>query len=174
MPLKRTPRTMRETPAARALRAAVAEEMEAMMARIPPGPKGSAKKAARAAARTLGKGRSKWDRETPSWRSKQAAKILAELRRYDKSATLPPDGGRDLYAIRKLHVAPAPAPVDYYVQHHAAHSATEAAAPAKLSPDAEKAVPADELAERRKKRRGPRAGHAGFIDPRLFDSDDWD
>lgn len=173
MPLKRTPRTMRETAASRALRAAVAEAEADMMARIPRVTKPTAKKTARAVERTLAKARAKWDAATPEWRAKRAAKILAELRRYESGAALPADGGRDLYAIRKLHRAPVSAP-DLYEGHRAPVALAPITVDETPAPAPGAAAVIDELAERRKTRKRPRAGRAGYIDPRLFDADDWE
>lgn len=170
MPRKRTPPSMRETPAARALRAAVAEAEAEMMARIPGAGKG-AKKTSREVERTLAKAHAKWDAAPAAWRAKRGAKILAELRRYDKAATLPADGGREIYAVRRLHVAPVPVP-DLYEGHGtpvAFVTAHEAPAPA-----TEPEPSTDELAERRKARRRPRGVWAGALDLQRLDFDDWE
>ena len=184
MPLRRTPRGKRETREARALREAVAADFAAMLARIPDHGKTKAErkhadaKTGRRVDRVMTKARAKWDAAPPAWRGKQGEKILAEARRYDQSAALPADGGREIYAVYKLSddakrrakkTASTGAGATLYAT--ALTVTAEVVRPAPI-PAAEPVVEASP--EPPRARRRPRAGHAGYFDMRLIDDDEWD
>lgn len=180
MPRKRVALIERETPAARALRAAVDEELEAMLTRMPPDPR-SPEEIAEHYARTrriLDKALAKWDAATIEWRGRQGKKLLASRGRYDKSG-LDADGGRYEYAVHKLVTAERrdwePVEhVDTYAAHHANAVRAVAEAKATRSADAVSSSPAtDAPSEPRKPRQRVRAG-VTYVDPRLFDTDEWE
>ncbi|MBS1897163.1 MAG: hypothetical protein JSS88_07270 [Actinobacteria bacterium] len=155
MPLKRTPRVERETPAARALRAAVAEELSISLTR-------------------LGEPTAKEKRKTKRW----AARFSERAARDGVDAAIS-------WAVKKLGGATAPSGrVAHYAVNVAAakrlHGETPAEAPAgeavrpALAPV--EASADDESPEPPKPRRRRPAGFAGYayIDPRLIDEDDWE
>lgn len=154
MPLKRTPRVERETPAARALRAAVAEETAATLAR-------------------LGEPTAKEKRKTKRW----AARFSERAARDGVDAAIS-------WTVKKLGGSPAPkGRVDHYAMNLAAAGRLRAVTPAEApaaeavrpAPALEEAPAADESPEPPKARRRPRpAGLVGYIDPRLIDEDDWE
>lgn len=184
MPLRRTPRGRRETREARALREAVAADTAAMLARIPDDGKTKAErqradaKTGQRVDRVMSKARAKWDAAPPAWREQQGAKILADARRRDQSATLPVDGGREIYAVCKLsddakrRAKKSASTGTGATLHTSARAVTaEAVRPAPVL-EAEPVVEASPKPQRTRRR--PRAGHAGYFDMRLIDDDEWD
>lgn len=187
MPLKRTARIARETPAARALRIAVAEELAAALDRLPGDGLTKAQRARRDAKerrrmdRAMTKARAKWDAASPAWRERQGAKILAGARRYDKAAKLPADGGREIYAVHRYADAERArwekrsTSAGSFATHRASIERDAAAEAVRPAPALEDAPAADESPEPPKRARRPRpAGLVGYIDPRLIDEDDWE
>lgn len=146
MPRKRVPKAQRETPEARALRLAVVEEL-----RVPLSPPMSLKQSLKDAKRDAR------FRSRAEARGGDAAAYLAAFEREH----------------RKEAAKERPADVDPYEAHRA--SARRAAEKPKADAPTPPA-PVDEVAKARKKRtpKRERAGFAGYIDPRLYDYDDWD
>lgn len=133
-------------------------------------------KSSRQLKKGLEKGRAKWDQKPPAWRAKKGAKILADSRRYDRTAALPLDGGRDLFAVhyvvgRLLRKRKAEPTGDGYALHR---RQSPPASPRKPLPGSEPAESPDKPPTRKKGRKRARAGYVGYIDPRLFDADDWE
>ncbi|WP_404435232.1 hypothetical protein LG322_08715 [Microbacterium aerolatum] len=148
MPIKRTPRAQRETPAARALRAAVADELDAMMRRIPDDP------AETEAQRRKGE--------------KRARKFAARVMRDGLDAAME-------WEASKRPSEPARTRIDAYAAHRQTVTAQDAAASAtRVAPAAEEATTAEDAAEPQAPRRRRRAGVVRYIDPRLIDADDWE
>lgn len=182
MPRRRVPTTQRQTPAAKALRRAVDEEMAAMIRRCTPSGKTKAQrardeaKASQRFKRGLDKGRAKWDQKPQVWKAKQGAKILANSRRYDRAASLPLDGGRELFALgygvdRLLQKGKRESTGDGYALHR---QQSPSAGPRKPLPAIEAAESPSEPPAKKRSRKRARAGYVGYIDPRLFDDDDWE
>lgn len=132
------------------------------------------------------KGRAAWDAFTPDERQREADRMLADMRRYDREADdrdLGPDGGRDMFGMlvacdradarRAKKAAKHPRP-DLYAAHAAMHTRTAAPEAVRPAPAAEPSPVGDELAERRKARKRRPAGLVGYVDPRLIDDDDDD
>lgn len=102
MPLKRIPRAQRESPTARAQRAAVAEALDAMLARIPDLSPSKTRRIAKEAARFrryYDAALAEWDAKPAAWQRTEGAYVLAETRRYDAAFVLPLDGGRGLFGV---------------------------------------------------------------------------
>lgn len=180
MPRKRVARIERETPQARALQRAVDEELEAMLTRMPPSTRSPEEIAAANAFmdKTLAKAYARWDGATSEWRERQGKKLLARRGRYDKSG-LDADGGRLEYAVhkyvtaRELNWEPVE-PVDAYAAHHAQAVRGVATAKATRSADATGTSPAtDAPSEPQTPRKRVRAS-VTYVDPRLFDEDEYD
>ena len=153
MPRKRTPAITRETPAARALRAAVAEELSATLAR-------------------LGEPTAKEKRKAKRW----AARFSERADRDGIDAAIE-------WAVKKLGDGSTPAGrVDHYATNLAAaerlRGVTPLAAPTaeavRPAPEPEDAPATDESPEPPKARRRPRGVFAGALDLARFDDDDWE
>jgi hypothetical protein len=153
MPLKRTPRIARETPAARALRAAVADASSATLARLGEPTAKEKRKTKRLAERFS----ERVDRDGLGEAIEWAAKKLGD--------TAAPKGRVDHYAVNLAAAARL---------RPAAREEAPTAEAVRPAPALEDAPAADESPEPRKRRRRRPAGHAGYIDPRLFDADDWE
>ncbi|MBT2494236.1 hypothetical protein J7E45_01325 [Microbacterium sp. ISL-59] len=186
MPLRRTPRAKRETREARALREAVAADTAAMLARIPDDGKSKAErtradaKAGRRFDRVMTKARAKWDAASPEWRQRQGAKILADDRRRDQAATLPADGGREIYAVYKLsddgrrRRAKKSASTPSSAILHTTNTRAVTADAVRPAPVVKAEPVAEATPEPSRKRRRRPAGFIGYIDARLIDEDEWE
>lgn len=152
MPLKRTPRGERETPAARALRLAVAEELSISLTR-------------------LGEPTEKEKRKTKRW-----------VARFSERADRDGIDAAIEWAVKKLGGTPAPkGRIDHYAINLAAASRLRAVTPeapaaeaVRPAPEPEEAPAADESPEPPKARRRPRGVFAGAVDLARFDDDEDD
>lgn len=170
--------------------AAVQAELDAMLSRLPKPTaeeRVAAKKEDARFTRWTARGIAAWDALTADERQREAARMLADLRRHDREADdrdLGPDGGRAMYgtlfAVERQRKRWAKEDANTKrTSAYAAHRATsvretpagEAVRPA---PASEEAPAADETPEPPKARRRRPAGLVGYIDPRLIDEDDWE
>lgn len=181
MPRKRAAREARETPEQRYWRELRIEELEATLTRLGPVDEKKAAKADARFDRDWAAGREIWDRLSTVAREHEAAQVLADLRRYDKKATLGADGGREVFALHyavdreiarwEKQKAKHPTPTLTFAPVRGEGVARPALRPA----DATEAVQATDQPTPPRKRRRPRpAGHAGYIDLQRFDADDWE
>lgn len=144
MPLKRTPRIQRETREARALRAAVIEATDEMLARMP--------------APTVRERRKD---------AKRAARFAARVERDGLDVAMN-------WQISKLRPAARPV-ADAYVVHHEMAVRAAVVSEAVRAAHTPEEAPAVAEPPTAKKRRTPRpTGFAGYIDPSLFDADEWE
>ncbi|QYF98275.1 hypothetical protein [Microbacterium sp. PAMC21962] len=145
MPRKRVAAAQRETPAMRALRAAVLEELSQPIGGLSPKREAKIERKARRYVDAL-----------PSDDGAALAIIRADAARHATKAARRPKA-------------------DAYAAHHATSLRNIAAAEAvRLAPATREATATDEPPEPPKARKRRPAGLVAYIDPRLIDSDEWE
>lgn len=138
------------------------------------------RKTAREWNRFWAKGEAKWDAASPEWRAARTAEINADQIRHYGAPADDPRGlwvvgyavAQEKKAYEKKH---PPVKPPTWEERMAEINARRAARDDREGATATDAAPApDEPEEKAKGRRRPRAGLAGYVDPRLFDNDNDD
>lgn len=163
--------------------AALREGLDRMPERTPE-QEARAKKARARFDRWWDEGRAAWDALTAEERQREADRMLADIRRYDREADdrdLGPDGGRDMFGMlvacdreeaRRAKRAAKRPTVDIYAAHAAMHTRTAVPEAVRAAPATEEATATDTPPDPPKKRR--ERFEMRVIEPALYDNDDDD